>query len=78
MEEEHTNPAGGCPPHHWVIANTTSDQGLIERWSCRRCEANRERLIARRRLLPQAPKRYVGGAGEGPIEHITQSGERVV
>jgi hypothetical protein len=77
MEEEQTITAGGCPPHHWVIANTATDQGLVERWACQRCDATRERVISRRRPLRHAPKQYVGETGDAPIEYAAQAGERV-
>ena len=63
----------GCPPHHWVIQNELTDQQSIERWSCQRCGATRERTTARRRALLAQPKRYVGEAAGG----LGRSGERV-
>ena len=77
MEAERITTAGDCPPHHWVIANSSTDQGLVERWACQRCDASRERVISRRRPLRHAPKQYVGASAEGPLEYAAQAGERV-
>jgi hypothetical protein len=51
--------AGTCPPHHWLIAKATTDQGVVERWSCQRCDSVRERLVSKRRLPAESTKRYV-------------------
>ena len=48
-----------CPPHHWLIAKETTEQGVVERWSCQRCDSVRERLVSKRRLPAESTKRYV-------------------
>jgi hypothetical protein len=50
---------GACPPHHWLIAKEATEQGIVERWSCQRCESVRERLVSKRRLPAESTKRYV-------------------
>ena len=77
METEQLTAPGGCPPHHWLIANSATEQGMVERWSCQRCDATRERLLSRRRPLFQAPKRYVGNGEHAANDLFAPSGERV-
>jgi hypothetical protein len=50
---------------------------MVERWSCQRCDATRERLLSRRRPLFQAPKRYVGNGDHTANDLFAPSGERV-
>jgi hypothetical protein len=77
MEPVQTTAAGACPPHHWLIGNEMTDQGTVERWSCHRCGAVRERSLSRRRPLLEADKRYVAAEGDSIATFLGQSGERV-
>jgi hypothetical protein len=78
MEVQTTKlPESGCPPHHWHIRNVSTDQGIMERWACQRCSATRERLVSRRRVQSETPKRYVGGSDDGLLAFVGGSGERV-
>jgi hypothetical protein len=76
VEPVQTEAAGGCPPHHWLISNETTDQGTVERWSCQRCEAVRERALGRRRTF-ESSKRYIGGEVGDLAAYLGPSGERV-
>lgn len=76
MHLDPMQPTEGCPPHHWLIANQHTDEGLVERWSCQRCDATRERTVSRRRPLA-ARKRYVRGEGEMDSLLGPPDGERV-
>ena len=77
MEPVQTTTSGICPPHHWVIGNEATEQGTVERWSCQRCSAVRERALARRRPLLDGSRRYIGGDGDPFGAAFGQSGERV-
>jgi hypothetical protein len=66
-----------CPPHHWLIGNLSTEHGTVERWSCQRCDAVRDRLLSRRRFLSDSDKRVIG-AETSPLEGLLgYGGERV-
>ncbi|HEY7066950.1 MAG TPA: hypothetical protein VII06_36130 [Chloroflexota bacterium] len=76
MEDLTQTQAGGCPPHHWLIAKEPTDQGIVERWSCQRCGSVREQLVSKRRPLPTSTKRYVGSESDLTAS-LFGGGERV-
>ena len=77
MEPVPANDAAACPPHHWLIRNEITPEGTVERWTCQRCDASRDRLVSRRRLVSESDRRYVGEE-DGPITtFLGRSGERV-
>ena len=69
-------PAGGCPPHHWLIGKEHTEQGIVERWSCQRCDAVREQIVSKRRPLATSTKRYVGAENDLTAS-LFGGGERV-
>ena len=75
MELVHETAA--CPPHHWLIGNELTSEGTVERWSCQRCDATRERLISRRRPSSAPERRYVGEEDDALAAFFGRSGERV-
>jgi hypothetical protein len=76
MEDVTQAPAGVCPPHHWLIAKEATDQGIVERWSCQRCDSVRERLVSKRRPLAESTKRYVASESDLTAS-LMGGGERV-
>ena len=77
MELAPVTTSGICPPHHWLIGNEATEQGTVERWSCHRCGAVRERPVARRRHLLDGSRRYIGGDGDAIGAVLGSMGERV-
>jgi hypothetical protein len=77
MEPVSVTTTAACPPHHWLIGNEISAEGTVERWTCQRCDATRERVISRRRLQPDARRQYVGEADDAISAFLGRSGERV-
>jgi hypothetical protein len=76
MEEPIQAQSGACPPHHWLIAKEATEQGMVERWSCQRCDSVRERLVSKRRLPAESTKRYVASEGDLTAS-LFDAGERV-
>ena len=77
MEDVMTDQPRACPPHHWLIARQSTEEGVVEHWSCQRCGADREQVVSRRRPLAAPTKRYV--SPENDLTSALQSGggERV-
>jgi hypothetical protein len=76
MEDVIRDQPGACPPHHWLIAKETTDEGVVERWSCQRCVSVRERVVSKRRLPAESTKRYVAPEGDLTAS-LFGGGERV-
>ena len=76
MDDVIQTPTGACPPHHWLIAKETTEQGIVERWSCQRCDSVRERVVSKRRLPAESTKRYVASETDLTAS-LLGGGERV-
>lgn len=77
MEEVMIDQPRACPPHHWLIARQSTEQGIVERWSCQRCDADREQVVSRRRPLAASTKRYVSAEDDLSSALQGAGGERV-
>ena len=77
METIATTASPVCPPHHWLIGVEPSEDRSVERWSCQRCGAVRERDLGRKGPRVETNKRYVGGSAGDVRMLFGDGGERV-